>query len=98
MHQSCLFIINGLGLGNSTRCYAVMEYLAEAGFQIHVLTSGNGLAYFQDKACIQSLTPMDCFYYSRNKGAISGWSTLKSIRSLAGIAQTKKRQLQSLLD
>ncbi len=98
MSRSCLFVVNGLGMGNSTRCYAVMEHLAEAGFQIHVLTSGNGLAYFQDKNWLASLTPMDCFYYSGSNGAISGWSTLKSIRSLAIIAKTKKKQLQALLE
>ena len=31
MSHTCLFIINGLGLGNSTRCYAVMEHLVEQG-------------------------------------------------------------------
>src|SRR6266576_1122045 len=96
--RSCLFVINGLGLGNSTRCYAVMEHLAEAGSQIHVLTSGNGLAYFQDKECIESLTPMESFFYSGKDGGISGWSTLRSIHSLAKIAKTKKAQLGKLLD
>lgn len=98
MARTCLFVINGLGMGNSTRCYAVMEYLSEAGFQIHVLTSGNGLAFFKDKPGIASLTPMDCFYYSGSNGGISGWSTLKSIGKLAGIARKKKRQLQTLLE
>ena len=96
--RSCLFVINGLGLGNSTRCYAVMEHLAAAGSRIHVLTSGNGLAYFQGKDCLESLTPMDSFFYSGKDGGISGWSTLKSIRSLAKIAKTKKAQLGKLLD
>ncbi len=98
MSRSCLFVINGLGMGNSTRCYAVMEYLIEAGFQIHVLTSGNGLAFFKDKPGIASLTPTDCFYYSGSNGGISGWSTLKSIGKLAAIARRKKGQLEALLE
>lgn len=85
-------------MGNSTRCYAVMEHLAEAGSRIHVLTSGNGLTYFQDKDCIESLTPMESFFYSSKGGRISGWSTLKTIRSLAKIAKAKKAQLGKLLD
>jgi hypothetical protein len=76
----------------------VIEHLAEAGCRINVLTSGNGLKYFQDKNCLESLTPMDSFFYSEKKGQISGWSTLKSIRSLARIAKTKKAQLGKLLD
>ena len=98
MSEVCLFVINGLGMGNSTRCHAVMEYLAEAGFQIHVLTSGNGLAYFQDKPCVESLTPMASFFYSGKNGGVSGWATLKSARSLAAVARTKRAQLARLLE
>jgi len=98
MDQSCLFVINGLGLGNSTRCYAVMEHLSAAGFRIHVLTSGNGLNFFQDKSCVESLHAMESFYYSGKDGRISGWSTLKSLRALASIAKAKRGQLSRLLE
>lgn len=96
--QTCLFIINGLGLGNSTRCYAIMEHLAQEGYRIHVLTSGNGLAFFQDKSCIQSISPMQSFYYSGKNGGVSGWSTLKSLKSLLAIARAKRKELSALLD
>jgi uncharacterized protein (TIGR00661 family) len=95
--QSCLFVINGLGLGNTTRCHAVMEYLAASGSQIHVVTSGNGLAYFRDKPFIESLTPMDSFYYSGKNGWVSGWATFKSLRSLVTIARKKRQQLAKVL-
>jgi hypothetical protein len=77
--NSCLFVINGLGLGNSTRCHAVIERLAATGCRVHVLTSGNGLAYFEGKSCIESLHSMASFYYSGTNGGISGWATLKSV-------------------
>jgi UDP:flavonoid glycosyltransferase YjiC (YdhE family) len=98
VNLTCLFMINGLGMGNSTRCHAVIERLAEAGCRVHVLTSGNGLTYFQDKECVESLTPMDSFFYSGKNGGISGWSTLKSVRRLAVIARSKRTQLEQLLD
>ncbi|MGD0253893.1 MAG: hypothetical protein ABSC01_14500, partial [Verrucomicrobiota bacterium] len=79
MANSCLFVINGLGLGNSTRCHAVIERLAATGCRVHVLTSGNGLAYFEGKSCIESLHSMASFYYSGTNGGISGWATLKSV-------------------
>jgi hypothetical protein len=75
-----------------------MEALAEYGCQIHVLTSGNGLNYFQNRSCVTSLTPMESFFYSGNNGGISGWSTLKSIRALAAIAKTKRTQLANTID
>jgi UDP:flavonoid glycosyltransferase YjiC (YdhE family) len=96
--STCLFLINGLGLGNSTRCHAIIERLAEADCRVHVMTSGNGLAYFQDKTCVASLSPMESFYYSGTSGGISGWSTLKSLRTLLRIARTKRAQLDRLLD
>jgi len=95
---SCLFVINGLGLGNSTRCHAVIEQLAEAGLRIHVLTSGNGLDYFRGKEGIESLTSMDSFSYAKQNGRISGWSTLRSIGSLLPIVRSKTAQLEKLLE
>jgi UDP:flavonoid glycosyltransferase YjiC (YdhE family) len=96
-NRTCLFVVNGLGLGNSTRCHAVMEHLADSGCHIHVLTSGNGLAYFRDKRCVESVTSMESFYYSGRNGWVSGWATFKSLWSLAAIAKSKREQLTRLL-
>jgi UDP:flavonoid glycosyltransferase YjiC (YdhE family) len=96
--NTCLFVINGLGLGNSTRCHAVIERLAAAGCRVHVLTSGNGLAYFEGKKCIESLHPMASFFYSESGGRISGWATLKSAGTLAKLVKAKRKSLAQLLD
>ena len=95
--HDCLFIINGLGMGNSTRCHAIMEHLIERGVRIHVLTSGNGLLYFSGVKGITSVTPMESFFYSGKNGGVSGWRTFASIHSLYGRATSKKRQLEALL-
>ena len=63
MRQKVLFVVNGLGLGNSTRCYAIIEHLHRAGVEIHVLTSGNGLFFFEDKPAVTSLAARDGFQY-----------------------------------
>ena len=75
-----------------------MEHLLEAGCRLHVLTSGNGLAYLKDKPGIESLTPMESFFYSGTNGGISGWSTLKSVGRLWRIAKAKRAQLNGLLE
>jgi hypothetical protein len=98
MAVTCLFLINGLGLGNSTRCHAVIQRLASAGCRIHVLTSGNGLSYFQDRDGIESLTEMESLYYAKAGKGISGWSTLKSLIPLARLAKAKHNRLERLLD
>jgi len=43
MNERVLFLVNGLGLGNSTRCHAVIERLLERGALVTIATSGNGL-------------------------------------------------------
>ena len=97
MSYDCLFLINGLGLGNSTRCHAVIERLVERGVRVHVMTSGNGLAYFAGMPCIASLSPMESFFYSSVHGHISGWRTLASAFSLFGRAHRKSAQVEALL-
>ncbi len=97
MHGICLFLINGLGMGNSTRCYAIMEHLAARGVELHVLTSGNGLAFFGDKPEVRSVTPMEALFYSSAGGQISGLRTLGHVGRLYRLARTKRRQLEELL-
>ena len=94
----CLFLVNGLGMGNSTRCYAVIEQLAARGAVVHVATSGNGLTYFRDKAEIASLTPVEAFFYRNARRGVSAWRTLLALGKLAGIARRKSRQIDALLD
>ena len=76
MNKNCLFIINGLGMGNSTRCYAIIEYLLDKGMKIHVLTSGNGITFFKDKASISSLSSMNSLFYGETKKGVSLFKTL----------------------
>jgi uncharacterized protein (TIGR00661 family) len=97
MTGDVLFIINGLGMGNSTRCHAIMEHLMDQGIRIHVLTSGNGLMYFSGVKGIASLTPMESFFYSGKNGGVSGWRTFASVHALYGRATVKKRQLEAFL-
>ena len=98
MGSDILFLINGLGMGNSTRCHAVMQPLAELGHRIHVLTSGNGLAYFENKPEVASLTAMESFFYSQRQGRISGWQSMKAGRKLLRLAREKRRKLAALLE
>lgn len=94
----CLFLVNGLGMGNSTRCYAVIEELVARGAVVHVATSGNGLTYFKDKPALASITPVEAFFYRNARRGVSAWRTLFAVGKLAGIAARKSRQLDALLE
>ena len=41
MSKKILFLVNGLGLGNSIRCYSIIERLKKQNNEITVVTSGN---------------------------------------------------------
>ncbi len=97
MRGSCLFIVNGLGMGNSTRCHAIIEHLVEHGVEVHILTSGNGLSYFSCCPQISSLEETTAFFYSSPQGVINGWKELKSLRRLRCLAIQKRQDLEKFL-
>lgn len=78
--KNILFLINGLGLGNSTRCQAVIDELCEMGYQISIATSGNGLLYF--KAQNYPIFEMRSFAYGNNKNKFSLIKTLLLIPTI----------------
>lgn len=75
MNRRVLFLVNGLGLGNSTRCYAIIEELQRAQAEVEVVSSDNGLWFFSDKPGIR-LTPIPSLHYGAQGGRISIASTI----------------------
>jgi hypothetical protein len=93
---SCLFVVNGLGMGNSTRCYAVIQRLFRAGVTIHVATSGNGLKFFENRPEVTSLIPVDSFFYSVGRHQqLSVLGTALSLPTLLRRAARKTAQLEA---
>ena len=77
MTRRILFLINGLGLGNSTRCHAVIRQLTLAGAEVEVVTSDNGLWFFADKTEIGRITEMPSLHYGARDGRLSVTATLR---------------------
>jgi len=71
-----LMLVNGLGLGNSTRCHAVIERLRAAGAEIEMVTSDNGLWFFGDQPEIGRVTAIPSPRYGEKDGRISIKATL----------------------
>ncbi len=76
MNRRVVFLINGLGLGNSTRCHSVIQALHAEGAEIQVITSGNGTWYFQDIAEISKLHAIQSLHYGSDDGKISILKTI----------------------
>ena len=92
-----LFLVNGLGLGNSTRCHAVMQRLVAHGAEIQVITSGNGLWYFHSVADIAQLHEVESLYYGVKDGRISIARTLGAFADFAAILRRNARKVASVI-
>jgi UDP:flavonoid glycosyltransferase YjiC (YdhE family) len=92
-----LFLVSGLGLGNSTRCHAVIQRLLDCGAEIEVVTSGNGLWYFQSVPGIARLHEVESLYYGVNQGRISIARTLAACADFAAILRRNSRKMANIL-
>jgi len=93
-----LFLTNGLGLGNSTRCHAIIQRLYARGACIEVVTSGNGLWYFEDKPEVSVVHEIQSLAYGSKDGEISIARTFASVAGMASTLRENARLISSLLD
>jgi UDP:flavonoid glycosyltransferase YjiC (YdhE family) len=93
-----LLLVNGLGLGNATRCHAVIQRLAGAGARVVVMSSGNGLWYFQGRDGIEALHELEALYYGSKDGQLSVWSTLGAVGSLAAILWRNEARIAAVVE
>jgi hypothetical protein len=92
-----LFLVNGLGLGNSTRCHAVIQRLLDYGAEIQVVTSGNGLWYFKSVPTIAKLHEVESLYYGVKDGRISIARTLRAVSDFVAILRRNARKIDTIL-
>jgi len=71
-----LFITNGLGMGNSTRCHAVLSHFDRRRFVPDVATSGNGLDYFSRIDGLGRIFALYPLSYGHCGKKLSLWKTL----------------------
>ncbi len=93
-----LFLTNGLGLGNSTRCHAIIQRLHASGARVEVVTSGNGLWYFSDKIEVSDVHEIQPLAYGTKDGAISITRTFTSIAGMVGIFRRNAKKIGNILD
>lgn len=98
MSKKVLFLVNGLGLGNSTRCHAVIQYLKAQHADIHVMTSGNGIWYYKHQTEISKLYEFTPFQYGASNHRLSIRKTLTSLGKYAKIQRENTRYLKTILD
>jgi uncharacterized protein (TIGR00661 family) len=98
MSFRALFLVNGLGLGNSTRCHAIIQRLLERGAEVQVITSGNGKWYFDGHKDTGTVHGIEAFYYASVNGRISIPRTLLAIPEFRRIAKRNAKTIDGVLD
>ena len=78
--DTLIFFINGLGLGNSTRCYSIIEAIRKKKNKINIIvaSSGNGYWFFKNQKKIDILHQLKQVSYKKNSGKLSAFSTIMS--------------------
>lgn len=98
MNAKILFLINGLGLGNSTRCHAIIQHLLSAGATVRVVTSGNGAWYFKDVKHIGPIAELEPFFYKKRGSSVDTFGTILSTPTFISIASRNAKVLGRVLD
>ncbi len=91
--RKILFLVNGLGLGNSTRCDAIIDPLRRLGYRIDMVTSRNGERYFKKDPRIDHCYrcyPLD--YPSKNHQL----ELSRAFRALPAMARSYWRNVRTL--
>jgi uncharacterized protein (TIGR00661 family) len=97
MSARILFLVNGLGLGNSTRCHAIIERLIEKGAEVAVATSGNGLWYFRDYQKFPRVEEIGELHYGKKKGRLSIAATFAALGNFAKVLKQNGEIISFLL-
>jgi len=98
MDKKILFLVNGLGLGNSTRCYAIIERLKKLNNKIYIVTSGNGEWVFKDKKEIESLYLNKPIHYGSENQKLSIKKTLITIPKIISTIKNNSQELIKIIN
>ena len=93
--KKILFLVNGLGLGNSIRIYALIERLNRDNVEYHVITSGNGKWFFSNLIENNKLNFIEPINYGSMNKKLSVFKTFFNIPS---ILKTINLNFQNILD
>jgi UDP:flavonoid glycosyltransferase YjiC (YdhE family) len=98
LSKRVLMLINGLGLGNSTRCHAIITNLLKRGASVSVVTSGNGAWYFRNQSGLEALYEIEEMYYGAEDGGLSIYKTITSAVDLLKIIRKNSELTNKYLD
>ena len=93
-----LFLVNGLGLGNATRCHAIMQKLGEAGVGCEVATSGKRPVHFRQQRDVGEPVGLKSLHYGTTHDRISVVRTILSTPEHIAAIRSNARLIETLMD
>lgn len=81
-NKKVLFLINGLGLGNSTRCFQIFKKLKKENYIVKIITSGNGINFFKNKCPIIQTKQV---HYEKTKNKLNIFKFLLNLPKIFNI-------------
>ena len=93
-----LFLVNGYGLGNSTRIHSIIQRIDQK-YQIDIFGYGNSVEYFKQVSRIQNIFQSLPLEYGLKQGKIDTFSTIRKLfsnfKAIYKNRQSLRRVLQS---
>ena len=96
--KKILFLVNGLGLGNSIRIYSIIQRLKKENTELYVVTSGNGKWFYNGLNEIKELFFINEIYYGAKNDKISIINTLKSIIGTVKVIKNNSNKLNTIIN
>lgn len=98
MSTRVLFLVNGLGLGNATRCHAVMQRLVDHGATVEAACSGNGFWYLDGREELAEVHELEALRYGSTDGALSVWGTLMAAGEHLGVLRRNDDRVAAIVE
>lgn len=96
--QRFLYIVNGLGMGNSTRCHSIIQHHSPMLYDVDILTSGNGILYFQNVNRIGQVEVFESLTYAKDQnGDLSIFGSILRLPKLAVRYARNVRKLRKVI-
>jgi uncharacterized protein (TIGR00661 family) len=99
LKKKILFLINGEGLGNSTRCYAIIERLLNFDVELYSVLSKNSSWFFSKIDCFTKRYDVDQISYSFDEeGKLNTFKSLINIFNSIKIYNKNINFLKKIID
>ena len=98
MNKKILFLINGLGLGNSIRCFSIIQRLRKSETEISIVCSGNSAWFFKDKINTENFFEIDQIQYGKKGNNLSIYNTLLLTRQNLRIIKENVKKISNIID